>query len=119
MGPFLYPILESEAVLTLSITERIQARDGVAVVVYTKPDCVQCVQTFRMLDRAQIVYTKVDITEEPGALDYIKRPIEDGGLGYLAAPVVVVASLPDGDTVDWSGFRPDLIKTHITDREAA
>lgn len=103
----------------INITEHIQARDGVAVVVYTKPDCVQCTQTFRMLDRARIVYTKVDITKEPGALDYIKRPISDGGLGYLSAPVVVVAAAEDGEQIDWSGFRPDLIKTHITEREAA
>lgn len=100
-----------------TLTERIQARDGVAVVVFTKPDCVQCKQTFRMLDRASIYYTTVDITEDAGALAYIKRPVEDGGLGYLAAPVVVVAALPDGEQEDWSGFRPDLIKTHITERD--
>lgn len=96
----------------IDLTQHIQARDGVATVVYTKPDCVQCTQTKRMLDRAGIVYTTVDITEDDTALWYVKDY-----LGYLAAPVVVT-STEDGDQ-SWNGFRPDLIKQHITARAAA
>ena len=84
-----------------------------AVTLYTKPACVQCDQTKKLLDRNGIEYTAVDVTEDPGALRYIKET-----LGYLAAPVVV--AWPDGaaDPVDWSGFRPDLIKRHLA-RSAA
>lgn len=96
-----------------NITDRIQARDGVAVVVYTTPGCVQCGPTKKMLDRAGIVYTEVDITTDETALAYVTGDREQGGLGYKTAPVVV-ASTPDGD-IDWNGLRPDLIKLHITD----
>lgn len=97
---------------TPSLTERIQARDGVAVVVFTKPECAQCDQTKRMLDRAGIHYTTVDVTEDEDALAYIKLE-----LGYLAAPVVVAAT--EAGDHDWNGFRPDLIAEHITNRAAA
>lgn len=96
-----------------NITEHIQARDGVAVVVYTTPGCVQCGPTKKMLDKAGIVYTEVDITTDPTAHAYVTGPRETGGLGYMAAPVVVVSGI-DGD-LDWNGLRPDLIKQYITD----
>ncbi|QCB97140.1 NrdH-redoxin [Arthrobacter sp. PAMC25564] len=86
----------------------IQAREGVATVVYTKPDCVQCTQTFRMLDRAGIYYTKVDVSQDETALKFIKA------LDYMQAPVVYVSTI-DGDE-HWSGFNPDLIKANITER---
>lgn len=101
----------------MTITEQIQKRDGVAVVVYTTPGCVQCVPTIRTLKKAGIVFTEVDITTDPTAHAYVTGPRETGGLGYLTAPVVVV-SAPDED-IDWNGFRPDLIKQHITDLENA
>lgn len=101
----------------MTITEQIQQRDGVAVVVYTQPNCVQCKQTFFVLDRAGIVYTKVDVTEDETALAYVKRPVSEGGLGYLAAPVVVASTI-DGD-ITWNGFRNDLLKQHITDQAKA
>lgn len=101
----------------INITERIQARDGVAVVVYTTPGCVQCGPTKKMLDKAGIVYTEVDITKDETAHAYVTGPRDQGGLGYLAAPVVV-ASTVDGD-VDWNGLRPDLIAKHITRQDVA
>lgn len=100
-----------------NITDRIQARDGVAVVVYTTPGCVQCGPTKKMLDRAGIVYTEVDITTDQAAYDYVTGDREQGGLGYKAAPVVVVSAT--GVDIDWNGLRPDLIKKHITDMAKA
>lgn len=81
-----------------------------AITVYTKPDCVQCDRTKALLDRRQIRYTTVDITQDPTALDYIKNT-----LGYQSAPVVVAwpENLPD--PVDWYGFRPDLINRYLKD----
>ena len=69
-----------------------------AITVFTKPMCVQCNATFRVLDNAGISFTKIDITEDPEARDYVMA------LGYLAAPVVVT-----GDA-HWSGFRPDRLR---------
>lgn len=64
--------------------------------VYSKPNCVQCTQTKRGLERAGIEYVLEDILE-PGNLAACKA------LGYLSAPVVMAG------TEHWGGFRPDLI----------
>ena len=72
------------------------------VTVYTKPACVQCNATYKALDKQGIAYHVVDITEEPGARDYVMA------LGYLQAPVVVAGK------DHWSGFRPDRIKALAT-----
>ncbi|KQQ18691.1 NrdH-redoxin [Rathayibacter sp. Leaf299] len=73
-----------------------------ALIVYSKPACVQCTATYRALDAKGIEYTTVDVTTDPVALAYITEE-----LGYLAAPVVVAS-----DEDHWSGFRPDLIEEH-------
>ncbi|PPI19458.1 glutaredoxin-like protein NrdH [Rathayibacter sp. AY1B5] len=70
--------------------------------VYSKPSCVQCTMTYRVLEKKGIEYTTVDITTNPAALAYVTEE-----LGYSAA-LVVVAS----DQDHWSGFRPDLIEKH-------
>lgn len=69
-----------------------------AITVYTKPNCVQCNATFKALDKADISYEKIDISEDTEARDYVMA------LGYLQAPVVIA-----GDD-HWAGFRPDRIK---------
>ncbi|KQH79670.1 MULTISPECIES: redoxin NrdH [Mycobacterium] len=69
-----------------------------SITVYSKPACVQCVATYKALDKQGIDYQKVDITLDPEARDYVMA------LGYLQAPVVVA------DNAHWSGFRPDRIK---------
>jgi glutaredoxin-like protein NrdH len=66
--------------------------------VYTKPNCVQCDATKRMMDKLGVDYETVDIVENPEELD---RLIE---MGYRAAPVVVTE---DGQS--WAGFNPDRI----------
>ncbi len=69
-----------------------------AIAVYSKPSCVQCVQTMKKLDRMGLEYTKIDITEDADAYKYVTET-----LGYQAAPVVVT------EDNHWFGFRPDLI----------
>ncbi|OBI77888.1 redoxin NrdH [Mycobacterium asiaticum] len=68
------------------------------ITVYSKPACVQCVATYKALDKQGVAYQKVDITLDSEARDYVMA------LGYLQAPVVVA------DNDHWSGFRPDRIK---------
>lgn len=68
------------------------------VTVYTKPACVQCNATYRALDKKGIEYKKVDISQDPAALERIRE------LGFMQAPVVITES------DSWSGFRPDKIE---------
>lgn len=72
--------------------------DSLAIAVYSKPDCRQCIATTRKLDKLGIEYTYIDITEDQDAYDYVT------GLGYQQAPVVVVSN---GDS--WAGYRPEKI----------
>jgi Glutaredoxin and related proteins len=97
---------------TIDLTHAIQARDGVACVVYTKDDCRQCVMTKGLLDKAGIYYTTVNAEHDPTALEYVTET-----LGYRQMPVVVASTI-DGDIV-WSGFQPLKIREHITHRADA
>lgn len=65
--------------------------------VYSKPACVQCEQTKKLLDRNGVEYTVIDITQDPQAYDKIV------GMGFMSVPVVIA-----GDE-SWAGFQPDKI----------
>jgi len=67
------------------------------VTVYTKPNCVQCEATKRLMDKLDISYDTVDITQDIGAYDMLI------GKGFRSAPVVIT----DDDA--WAGFVPDKI----------
>lgn len=69
-----------------------------AIVVYTKPACVQCNATYKALDKAGLDYVVVDLSQDDEAREYVMA------LGYLQAPVVVAGN------EHWSGFRPDRVK---------
>ena len=69
------------------------------VTLYAKPEgtCVPCTATEKALIKSGIEYTRIDITEDRAALEYILS------LGHRAAPVVVAGQ------EHWSGFRPEKI----------
>lgn len=69
----------------------------VSIVVWEKPNCVQCMQTKREFDKRGIIYKVRKLT--PKAID---KFIE---LGLTAAPIV------ETDMKRWSGFRLDRIKS--------
>lgn len=94
------------------LTPRIEARDGVAVTVYTKEECWGCGKTKGLLDRAGIEYTEVDMEKDQAAYTYVTET-----LGYRQAPTVVV-STPEGEH-HWSGLQPHKIREHITHRQEA
>lgn len=71
-----------------------------AVTVYTKPSCVQCDMTRKLLDRLAVEHETVDVSADPEAHAYVT------GLGYTAAPVVVVN---DGES-HWAGFKPERLR---------
>lgn len=67
------------------------------VTVYTTPNCVQCEQTKKWLDRNDVKYSVVDLSKDAAAYDKVTA------MGYKAAPVV------EGPHGTWSGFRLDLL----------
>ncbi|WP_392433623.1 glutaredoxin-like protein NrdH [Yersinia sp. HM-2024] len=72
-----------------------------SIIIYSKPDCVQCNATYRAFDKQGIAYQVVDLTEDSQALNHIKS------LGYQQVPVII-----SGDD-HWSGFRPDKISALV------
>lgn len=66
--------------------------------VYTKPDCVQCDMTKRLLDREGLAYETIDVTADDQAMAYVRE------LGYTSVPVVVA-----GDQ-HWAGFKVERVK---------
>ena len=78
--------------------------------VYTTPNCVQCIQTKRWLDKKGVHYSSVDLADPANINDYeTTREV-----GYKAAPIVAIG---DGYGISWSGFRPDLLAEHCLDPE--
>jgi glutaredoxin-like protein NrdH len=67
------------------------------ITVYTKPSCVQCDATKRMMDKLGIEYSTVDITVDTDAFDMVVAK------GFKSAPVVIT----ENDA--WAGFNPDKI----------
>lgn len=70
-----------------------------SITVYTKPECNNCDQTKRRLNKHGIEYTTVDVTEDAAAAEFVTD-----GLGYRQMPVVVV-----DENTHWSGFRIDAL----------
>ena len=68
-----------------------------SVLVYVKPQCVQCDQTKRILDREGVEYSTIDITQDSEALEKILS------MGFKSAPVVIT------EEDSWAGFNPDKI----------
>ena len=73
------------------------------ITVYTTPNCVQCNSTKRYLDRHNVPYETVDLSQDEQALAMVRE------LGHTVAPVVIA-----GDK-HWSGFRLDQIKNIIAE----
>ena len=77
------------------------------ITVYTKPACVQCKFTFKVLDENEADYTPLDVSTDDEAMETVK------GLGYLAAPVVVITDAAGNQLDHWSGFQPDRIRKYL------
>lgn len=69
----------------------------IPVTVYTKSNCVQCVQTKKQFDKLGVIYNEVNLEENPD------KVAEFQARGLLAAPIVTT------DIKEWSGFRLDKI----------
>ena len=71
----------------------------IVVTVWEKPNCVQCMQTKRVMDQEGIQYRTRRLDKSPKA---VERFIE---LGLTSAPIV------ETDTKRWSGFRINKIRS--------
>lgn len=69
------------------------------ITVWTKPNCVQCMQTKREFDKRGIIYRERRLDKSPKA---VARFIE---MGLTSAPII------ESDAKRWSGFRLDKIKS--------
>ena len=67
--------------------------------VWTLPNCVQCMQTKKVLEREGISYVEMALADHPEKIDEFKD------LGLTSAPIV------ETDIKKWSGFRLDKIKS--------
>ncbi len=74
------------------------------VVVYSKPDCQQCVATVRTFKRKGKEVREADLQEYPHVLEYAQAQ------GWTSAPVVMVHDVTGQLVAAWSGYRPDKIK---------
>jgi len=71
---------------------------------FTKPNCVQCVQTKKQFDKYGIEYRSYNVVEDTEAYQFVTER-----LGYSAAPVIAIMD-EDGNVLEsWSGFIPEKI----------
>ena len=68
------------------------------IVIYSKPNCMQCNFTKKYLDDKGVTYEIKDILESEQALAEVQQ------LGFSSVPVI----LADGEEA-FNGFRPDLL----------
>lgn len=75
--------------------------------VYSKPACVQCNGTYRHLDKKGVAYDKVDMSQDPEALEQARA------LGHMQAPVGIVKDAEGQIIEHWAGYRPDMLDKYV------
>lgn len=79
------------------------------IVVYSKPQCVQCDAVKRKFDQAGVAYIEANLLELPR--EAVEELME---AGHRAAPIVSIIS-DDGSLYDeFSGFDPQKTREAIT-----
>jgi glutaredoxin-like protein NrdH len=73
------------------------------ITLYTKPACVQCEQTKKLMNKLNIEYSIIDMTEDPATLEMLISK------GFRSAPVVIT------DNDSWGGFNPEKINSLAKD----
>lgn len=67
------------------------------ITVYSKPACVQCEQTKKLLTKNGLEFETIDITQDEEAYNKVVE------MGFMSAPVVIAGE------DSWAGFQPDKI----------
>lgn len=68
------------------------------VIVYSKPNCMQCQFTKKYLENKGIPFEVKDIEQNEKAIDEVKQ------LGFSSLPVVIAEGIEA-----FNGFRPDML----------
>jgi len=79
-----------------------------SVIVWSKPNCVQCKAVYRALDKAKVPYQVNNLPDFPEKLEEFKAA------GHMGAPVVQAL----GHTT-FSGYQPDAVKAIVDEFKAA
>lgn len=73
-----------------------------SVILYSKPNCMQCNFTKQFFEDNNISYELKDVSLSEEALEEVKN------MGFQSLPVVVI-----DNQKPFSGFRPDLLESLI------
>lgn len=68
------------------------------VIVYSKPNCMQCQFTKKYLKNKGIPFEEKDVEQNDEAIDELKK------MGFSSLPVVIAEGLEA-----FNGFRPDML----------
>lgn len=80
------------------------------ITLYSRPECGQCEQTKKILDRKSLSYNEINVDEDEDARKLVQESAE-AMKASPALPMVVVSNHPKrGDTTTWHGFRYDMLK---------
>lgn len=77
------------------------------IIVYTKPECVQCFYTKQELDKLKLTYTVIDVSLDRAAEKDVRKMVIDGK-PVTTFPVVIVSN--SHRTSQWAGFKIDRIR---------
>lgn len=77
------------------------------IVVYTKPQCVQCRYTKALLDQLHLIFTALDVTKDDAAAQDARQLAYELG---TTLPFVVVSHANGKGRQQWAGFIPDKIR---------
>jgi len=69
-----------------------------SVIVYSKPNCMQCQFTKKYLENKGIPFEEKDVEQNAEAIDEVKK------MGFSSLPVVIAEGIEA-----FNGFRPDLL----------
>lgn len=70
---------------------------------YTKDGCVQCKATYRVLDKEEVEYLLVNVSQDESAADNLRER------GLTQMPVL------ESHLGTWTGHRPDKLAEYIAD----
>ena len=77
------------------------------LIVYAKPNCIQCEMTKIWLDQNKIQFESVDTEANPEALELLSR------YGWQTLPVVAIDDEISDNSKSWSGFQVDKLEELI------
>lgn len=69
-----------------------------SIIVYSKPNCMQCQFTKKYLENKGIPFEEKDIDQDVEAVDEVKK------MGFSSLPVVIAEGIEA-----FNGFRPEML----------